>query len=379
MSDPLLYYVALSILKNGFLRRVYPLIGDYSAEDIFYFLKPDFNTGISGVVSAYYKGDILTAADKIITRCRKENYSIIPVTDERYPHLLKEIYDPPPVIYTKGISEIRSPVAVVGTRNSDPQSSGFTRSVAKELSAAGCEIISGMAKGIDRNAHAGCLEAGGVTVGVLANGIDSRYPADNYDIYNSITGSEKSFLVSEYPPGVNADRWTFVRRNRIISGMSYVTVIVKASAKSGALITAKYAVDQNREVFVCPGNVFDGGYAGCNDLLRQGASVFTSADNLLESINLIAGKLRKKPAASGKAAPEKNNVSDKAWPETAVYDPASIEFKIMNSVRNKIQSIDEIARALQVEAGVLNRKLIEMELDGNLVFEGSRIIPAGVK
>ncbi len=379
MSGKLLYYVALSILRNSYLRKIYPLINEYSAEDIFYFLKPDFHESINGFIAKTYKGDVLTAASNIIGACQKAGFGIVPITDEKYPRLLKEIYDPPPVIYTKGISGLVSPVAIVGTRNADSRSADFTSKISKELSSAGCEIISGMAKGIDRYAHAGVLDAGGKTVGVLANGIDSWYPSENNDIFRKIENSADSFLISEYPPGVTADRWTFVRRNRIISGIACASVIVKASVKSGALITAKYAIEQNREIFVCPGNVFDPEYAGCNNLIKQGASIFTTTEDLLESISSFVSKTRK-PDETKKTVNDEELAGIQTDENIKIsYDPESMEYKIIDSVRKKIHLIDDIALNLQIDSGILNRKIVEMELEGNIALEGSKIVLTGVK
>ena len=177
-------------------------------------------------------------------------------------------------------------MAVVGTRKSDPKSALIARRISHDLSSQGFTVVSGMAVGIDREAHLGALDAGGKTVGVLANGIDIIYPWPNRDLYQAHRSTPGSALVSEYPPGIYvAGQWTFVRRNRIISGLCAGTVVVKAGERSGALITARHAVEQNREVFACAGNSFDEEYAGCHRLVRSGAVLVSSSQDILAELD----------------------------------------------------------------------------------------------
>jgi DNA processing protein len=211
------------------------------------------------------------------------------------PPLLQAIHDPPAKLYLRGAGGrdllSRTAVAIVGARACSPYGAQVARMLGRELAAAGIVVVSGLARGIDGEAHRGALEARGTTVAVLGCGIDCDYPAAHASLAREI--AESSLLVSEYEPGVEPAPWRFPARNRIVAGLCSATVVVEARERSGALITADFALEEGREVFAVPGEITSALSAGTNALLRLGATPLTSAADVLESLGLEA-----RPAAA---------------------------------------------------------------------------------
>ncbi|HEY7562559.1 MAG TPA: DNA-processing protein DprA [Gaiellaceae bacterium] len=204
-----------------------------------------------------------------------------------YPPLLAELYDPPARLYVRGESAAvleRDSVAIVGARSCSSYGAQVARMLARELAAAGLVVVSGLARGIDGEAHRGALAGGGLTVAVLGCGIDRDYPRAHAELARRITSS--GAVVSEYPPGVEPAPWQFPARNRIIAGLTRATVVVEARRRSGALITADFALELGREVFAVPGEITSGLSAGTNDLIRQGATPLLAPDDVLEALGL---------------------------------------------------------------------------------------------
>lgn len=212
--------------------------------------------------------------------------NVVTLEDETYPELLKHIYDPPPVLYFKG--ELARPdektLAIVGTRKASRYGLEFAKKLASDLAGYGIMIVSGLAAGIDTAAHQGALEASGKTLAVFGCGVDYIFPSDNRELASKI---EKSgALVSEFPLGTKTERSHFPRRNRIISGLSLGVIVVEGHYDSGAMITAKQALDQGREVFAVPGNVELEQSKGPHWLIKQGAKLVESVEDVLEELNI---------------------------------------------------------------------------------------------
>lgn len=203
-----------------------------------------------------------------------------------YPRLLREISDPPPVLYVKGTmtEEDAWAVAVVGTRRASAYGRGVTRQLAKALARSGITIVSGLARGIDAEAHRAALEAGGRTIAALGCGIDRVYPPEHRKLAEEIVAH--GALVSDYPLGTKPEGRNFPPRNRIISGLSLGVLITEAGIRSGALITADYAAEQGRDVFAVPGSILMHGSAGTNALIQDGAKVVLRPEDILEELNL---------------------------------------------------------------------------------------------
>ncbi|NIW45029.1 MAG: DNA-protecting protein DprA [Gammaproteobacteria bacterium] len=221
-----------------------------------------------------------------LRRIEAASVRVLTWDDEDYPTPLRNIPDPPFVLYIRGTLLDRDEwaLAVVGTRGASIYGKEVTRSMVNGLAASGVTIVSGMALGIDTQAHQSALEVGGRTIAVLGCGVDIVYPSQNAKLARSIM--ENGALVSEYPLGSKPEGRNFPPRNRIISGLSLGVLIVEGSEHSGALITTNYALEQGREVFAVPGNIFNRTSKGPNRLIQQGAKLITSVGDILEELNL---------------------------------------------------------------------------------------------
>jgi DNA processing protein len=232
-------------------------------------------------------------------------------TDHGYPSLLAQLHDPPRELYVRGRAELlgEPAVAVVGARSCSAYGAQVARMLGRELASAGLVVVSGLARGIDSEAHRGVLEAGGATVAVLGCGIDRDYPRAHAGLAERIRAS--GALLSEYPPGTEPAPWRFPARNRIIAGLCLATVVVEARERSGALITADFALELGRDVFAVPGEITAALSAGTNDLLRQGAAPLLSALDVLHALGIEQPEAPP-PPVSGAAASTLRLLADTA-------------------------------------------------------------------
>jgi DNA processing protein len=226
--------------------------------------------------------------EPLIDRCRREGIDILTQNDPRYPQSLREICDPPAVLFLRGtlVPEDRFAVAMVGTRGMTAYGERQAERLAGELTQAGFTVVSGLARGIDGAAHRGALAKGGRTIAVLGSGLMCVTPPEHRSLSREVI--ENGALLSEYPPDMAPRAGTFPQRNRIVSGLSLGTIIVEAPAKSGALITARLASEQGREVFAVPGPVDHSASVGCHRLLRDGATLVASVEDVLESLGPLS-------------------------------------------------------------------------------------------
>lgn len=224
--------------------------------------------------------------DAEVDRVQRAGVQVLTWDDPDYPSNLRQVYNPPPVLYVRGRIEKRDEwaVAIVGTRRASIYGKEAAQMLSAGLARAGVTVVSGLARGIDAVAHRTCLEAGGRTIAVLGCGLDVVYPPQHAGLAAEI--ARQGALVSEYPLGTRPDARNFPPRNRIISGLTLGTVIVEADLGSGALITAGFAAEQGREVFAVPGSIFARGCQGTNRLIQQGAKMVCSVTDILEELNL---------------------------------------------------------------------------------------------
>lgn len=218
-----------------------------------------------------------------------DNIKKITLQDKTYPAILKEIHDPPKELYIKGniIPQDKIAIAVVGTRKCTQHGKQVALDIAGELAKLGITIVSGLAEGIDTFAHQAALENNGRTIAVLGTGIDKKslYPKSNYILSEKI--AKNGAVISEYPPETKGTKFNFPKRNRIVSGLSLGVVVIEAPEKSGALITASLALEQNREVFAVPGSIYEENYQGTNKLIQMGAKLVNNIEDILEELNLL--------------------------------------------------------------------------------------------
>ena len=255
-----------------------------SPEDIYYAAPEDYGQ-VEGMKREQVEllGDkSLQRVEKILQDCAKEEIFLITMDDALYPLRLKNIYDPPILLYGKGkmpLFDDEVVISMVGTRSCTPYGISCGEELGYELARQGAMVVSGMAKGIDAACMRGALRAGGFTCAVLGCGVDVPYPAENRRLYEDILAT--GVILSEYPPKTEPESWRFPQRNRIMSGLSLGTLVVEAPEKSGALITANDALEQGREVFAVPGPIDAPSSRGCHKLIREGAGLVSCAWDLL--------------------------------------------------------------------------------------------------
>ena len=268
-------------------------------------------------------------------------------SEPAFPDLLRAIHDPPPGLYIRGRGTVevlaRPCVAIVGARACSGYGRAVARTLAHELAAAGVVVVSGLARGVDGEAHRGALAAGGPTVAVLGCGIDRDYPASHAQLARGIRESGGS-VVSEYGPGVEPAPWRFPARNRIIAGLSAATVVVEARERSGALITADFALEEGRDVLAVPGEITSSLSAGTNALLRLGASPLLGAGDVLELLGI-----------------------DPSPPSTAPEGDAAT---VLERLCEGPTAADELVRTTGLAAGAVAAALTELELAGRVTEEG---------
>jgi len=226
-------------------------------------------------------------------RLARAGATFITPRDEGYPRLLKEIHDPPIGLYRKGAYLFDQPcIAVVGSRRTTLYGQAVAKRLGADLARLGFCVVSGLARGIDTAAHEGALSVGGKTAAVLGTGIDIIYPSENIGLYRQI--AESGAVLSEFPFGRKADRQSFAMRNRIISGICEAVVVVESDVSGGAMITARFAGEQGRLLYAVPGRIDQPSSAGCHQLIRDGATLLTGVDDILNELNYLDG-LRPRP------------------------------------------------------------------------------------
>ena len=280
-------------------------------------------------------------ADRFLASLAAGGFRFVGRSDPGFPPLLLELHDPPPGLFLRGSAPPdmlkRPSVAIVGARACSSYGAQVARLLGRELAAAGLVVVSGLARGVDGEAHRGALEAGGTTVGVLGCGIDRDYPAGHRQLASKIC--ERGLVASEYAPGVEPAPWRFPARNRIIAGLAAATVIVEARERSGALITADFALEAGRDVFAVPGEITSALSAGTNALLRIGAIPLTSATDVLEQLGVEAPR-----------------------PQVAALGPDAAA--VLAALGDQPAGADDLGRATGLGAAALATALAELELAG---------------
>lgn len=284
-------------------------------------------------------------------RTTRNGVNITCWADEDYPALLKEVPAPPPLLYYRGqlVETDSTAVAIVGTRKVTAYGREMAYRIAYDLAKAGVTIASGLALGVDGVAHRAALEAGGRTIAVLGSGIDVIYPGRHRDLARKI--EEQGAVLTEYPPGTQPDRFNFPPRNRIISGLSRGVVVIEAPERSGALITVDFAAEQGRDAFAVPGPVHAPASAGCHRILREGATLVRSAEDILEDLHI-------RPI-------------DHNEPEIDQVMLSTDERRLLSVLTSQPQHIDDIAAQLGKTVSEVSGELMMLELQGSVQSGGS--------
>jgi DNA processing protein len=287
-------------------------------------------------------GDPCDADLAAMERLRVE---LLPWGDERYPPLLREIADPPCALYVRGTLEPRdrSAVAVVGTRTPSIYGREVAASFSRGLAAAGLTVVSGLARGIDTQAHRGALAAGGRTLAVLGCGVDVAYPADNTRLAAEIAAA--GALISEYPMGSGPEKWRFPARNRIISGLSLGTLVVEGRSRSGVISTADFALEQNRDVFAVPGDIHNPRTAVPHRLIQEGAKLAVCPEDILSELGILPA-----PAPAQPPLPEINL--------------SEVETRVLDALGLQQRHIDDVIAESGLSAAQVSSSLLVLELKG---------------
>ena len=390
------YLIALNQIEKIGDRRIYELIKHYeSVESIFEDkeknLKELIEKKFKFKVNDFSKNEILDKAENIIKKSEEHGIKILSLFDKEYPFNLKQIDNPPYILYYKGdLKKLRrNSVSIVGTRNPTNESKKYAFDIASKLSALNITVVSGMAKGIDKEAHLGAISSLVNTAAVLGNGIDIVYPSENVKVYNKLI--ESGIVVSEFEVGRKPDRMNFPRRNRIISGLSYATIMVEASSKSGALITVDYALNQGREVYIAPYDEKLKEYFGNHKLYKEGAKIIYDITDILEDFDSIFSndddylKMKLKYFEGGNISSEKNikenkiiktqknkdikeNKTIKKINENKKIEKPNLEgdeAKLYDIIsKNDKVHIDDIIEKTEMKTQVVTSVLMQLEING---------------
>lgn len=290
---------------------------------------------------------------------------ILCASDPEFPKLLTHIDPVPPIISVWGQTDLfeRPSVAIIGSRNASAIGQKFAAQLAHELGQADLSIVSGLARGIDAAAHSASLETG--TIGVLGGGVDHIYPRQNEELHLAMR--EQGLLVSESPLGYRATARDFPRRNRLISGLSLGVVVVEAAHRSGTLITARYAAEQNRDVMAAPGNPLDPRTKGCNFLIKQGAALIETAQDVIDIIESASSPWRRTEANDRVFEPD-------SFFDGAPFDAEGAELEkakqsLLNAASFTPTPKDDLIRSSGVPVGLASAALLELELNAEIFVE----------
>lgn len=355
-SDRAWFVLARARLATGCLRR---LLGEHGTAEriVALSLRELRHLGLSETArNAIRNPDETSIAKDLDWLADSENHLLHPQS-VFWPELLRELVDPPTILYLRGKPEtLQLPgLAIVGSRN--PTRGGVLNAYefARHMGAAGFCIVSGLAQGIDTAAHQGALDANAQTVAVLGHGIDRVYPAVNRELAHRIAA--QGALVSEYPLGTHPRKEHFPERNRLISGLTLGTLVVEAARRSGSLITARLAAEQGREVFAIPGSIHNAMSRGCHQLIRQGAKLVESADDIASEFGPLVAHLMQNteqqsqlPVSQAEAAPRHD----------AEYE------KLLSVLGHDPATVDEIARQSGLTIGEVSSMLLILELEGEI-------------
>ena len=378
------YWVWLTTLPGLTEHSKQLLMAHFSSPEDVYYADEEALWQVEGLKkeqAALLREKSLTAADRVLSDCAGKNIFLITMADALYPERLRNIYQPPLLLYGRGAMPLfdeEAAVTVVGTRSCTPYGIHCAEKLGYELTRQGGMVVSGMAKGIDAAAMRGALRFGGFTCGVLGGGVDVVYPAENRRLYEDIAAT--GVLLSEYPPRTEPEAWHFPVRNRILSALSVATVVVEAPLRSGALITAESAMEQGRDVFAVPGPIDAPNSAGCHYLIREGAGLAACGWDILgEYEGRFPYKLRHaappmpplpRLAGEPKAAGEKRRTDEGRYTPEAAQAPVLLRLTAAewDSLSPEQQTV---LRALRPDEPLLTDQLAET---GGLPIQ--RVLPA---
>lgn len=371
---------------DGWLRlSLTPGVGDVTARRLLtsfglpaqVFAQPE--AALRQVVSAAQAQAILTQPPQWAQQCElthgwltaDNNRHVLTLADAAYPAELLEIADPPLLLYALGNASLLSHpkrLAVVGSRNPTAQGALTARDMCRALAEAGVCIVSGLALGIDGAAHEGALEAGGDTIAVVGTGLDRVYPRRHLELARRM--ATQALLISEFPLGTSPTAANFPKRNRIIAGLSQGTLVVEAALVSGSLITARCAADMGRDVMAIPGSIHSAQAKGCHALIRQGAKLVETAQDVLEELRLTSGPVQARVDDAVDPFGDDDMLFEDNGPETdATHADSAVQTSngVLHSMGHSPMGLDAIQARTGLATATLQAQLLDLELDGHVV------------
>lgn len=380
----LLYWLWLTLLDKLSKKQKLVLVQHFSDMETLYNCTDFSDLGLTAEQIDQLQNKDLTGAKNLKKQCEKKDIGILTLLDKKYPARLRNISDPPLVLYYKGVLpdfDKKPAIAVVGTRKATSYGIAAARQFGGELSSQGGIVVSGGASGVDTMALQGALNAGGQTVAVLGCGVDVVYPRNNRRLFMQI--QEQGCLVSEYLPGTGPKSWQFPERNRIISGLSNGVLVIEAPEKSGALITARDALEQGRDVYAVPANIDMPTCVGSNALLDEGAVAAVSGWHIMRqyaaqypdavSQNPQPEKKECKLAQPvQKPEPDKKDIDNPANNSYSVKNdgpgaPSSREQMILDKLDHTPRAMDEVVSQLDIPSGEVMKLLTKLTLQGKVI------------
>jgi len=347
LVDPKAYWVGFNLVKGIGAARLGTLLRYFGDAETAWNASPE-ELRLAGLgpklVETFQQLRSSVSLERVWERVQSQGIQVMTWEDEAYPTRLKQIDQPPPVLYLRGtlVAEDEWAVALVGTRGITAYGRQVTAELASVLARRGVTVVSGLARGVDAEAHKACLAAGGRTLAVLGSGVDQIYPQEHRQLAERIISN--GGLVSDYALGTPPDGVNFPPRNRIISGLSIAVVVVEAGDHSGALITAEFAAEQGREVFAVPGNITAPKSMGCNRLIQQGARPLLSVDDVLEALDLTS-------VSQQRAA-------------RSVLPKDEVESKLLSILSKEPLHVDDIRAQAEMPIEKVSATLALMELKG---------------
>lgn len=358
MDDNIIYWLWFTLKDEVKPKERIAVLEKYkTAKNVFCATDMDGIVNLSDDAFKSLMDKSLTNAKHVKQKIDSMGGYILTIDDERYPTLLRNIYDPPYVLYCTGQVmdwDKLLTITVVGTREPDKYGVKATEYLAENLALSGVTIVSGMARGIDSIAGGTAVKNGGKTIAVLGSGLDVVYPPEHGDLYQLIR--KNGVVMTEYPPGTRPLGSNFPKRNRIMAGLSYGILVTQAPEKSGALITASYAIDSGRDLYAVPSDIFNTNSVGSNRLIKQGAKSVITAEDIINEYPYIEIT----PLSEIKAEREQRD-------KLREFDFSSfneLQIQIIKTLGNESLHIDEIARITQIPSFEISSELVMLELSG---------------
>ena len=307
-------------------------------------------------------------AEKELMLAEIKGVKIITLEDDLYPYNLKQIEDCPPILYALGNTDIlknNNTLAIVGSRNASISANKLAKNFGDFLSSHNITIVSGLARGIDASAHLGAINNSSSTIAVLGTGIDIVYPKENERLYNEI--KQNGLILSEYPLGTRPQASNFPRRNRIVSGLSKGVLVIEAGLQSGSLITAHLALEQGRDIYAIPGAPFDGRTSGCNKLIKEGAILIETPQDVIDNFSFDDKEfvINKSKKSLNKELFE--DLLDNNKINLDIADENDLHQKLLSLLSEQGEDVDDIIRSLSISAEETLMAITELELDGKLI------------